>query len=33
VEGVRWGTNAATALAREEIASVTWIMLGLGCSP
>ena len=27
---MRWGTNAATALAREEIASATWIMLGLG---
>jgi methyl-accepting chemotaxis protein len=30
VEGVRKGTNTATALAREEIASATWIMLGLG---
>jgi methyl-accepting chemotaxis protein len=30
VEGVRKGTNTATAMAREEIASATWIMLGLG---
>ena len=30
VDGVRKGTNAATAMAREEIASATWIMLGLG---
>jgi len=30
VEGVRKGTNTATASAREEIASATWIMLGLG---
>ena len=30
VEGVRKDTNTATAMARDEIASATWIMLGLG---
>ena len=30
VEGVRKGTNTATATARDEIAAATWIMLGLG---
>jgi methyl-accepting chemotaxis protein len=30
VEGVRKGTDTATATAREEIAFATWVMLGLG---